>query len=91
MTRCGVELQQLPDGGWRLEFFGAVQWRVYQTGPQHAAKLTHLQSLLSKADRSIIPEVNRLVREVHDRRRLASQCVEQDSSGMERRGIGQQS
>ena len=69
LTHCGVELQQLPDGGWRLDqasfcsklsqikedgkhkdltaqertqcraILGAVQWRVYQTGPQHAAKL----------------------------------------------------
>ena len=69
MMHCGVQLQQLPDGGWLLDqeeycsglsqvtrdgtgkeltenersqaraVLGAVQWRVYQSGPQHAAKL----------------------------------------------------
>ena len=43
---------------------GAAQWRVYQTAPHHAAKLSHLQSILPKADRKIIAEVNKFVREI---------------------------
>ena len=47
---------------------GAAQWRVYQTGPHHAAKLSHLQSLLPKADRQIIAEINKFVRELYGQR-----------------------
>ena len=39
---------------------GSAQWRVYQTAPHHAAKLSHLQSLLPKGDRSTLKEVNKL-------------------------------
>ena len=49
---------------------GAVQWRVYQSGPQHAAKLSHLQSILPNADRSVIYEVNKLVREVFSQKEV---------------------
>eukprot|EP00435_Cladocopium_sp_Y103_P068282 s815_g31.t1 len=49
---------------------GAVQWRVYQTGFQHAAKLGHFQSLLTKGDRSMIEGINKMVREVHAQKDL---------------------
>ena len=112
MTHCGVALQTLPDGSWRLDqrdfcgeisqvreegrhsdmtnqemtqcraVLGAIQWRVYQTGPQHAAKLGHLQSIISKGDRSTIAEVNKLVREVHAQRDVGlvihQLCAERD-------------
>ena len=45
---------------------GAAQWRVYQTGPQHAAKLSHLQSLLPKGDRNTLKDVNKFVREIYN-------------------------
>ena len=61
---------------------GAIQWRVYQTGPQHSAKLGHLQSIISKGDRSTIAEVNKLVREVHAQRDVGlvihQLCAERD-------------
>ena len=43
---------------------GSVQWRVTQSGPHHAAKLGHLQSLLASRDTSCVEQVNKLVREV---------------------------
>ena len=49
---------------------GAVQWRVYQTGPQHAAKLGYFQSLLTKGDRSMVEGINKMVREVHAQKDL---------------------
>ena len=47
---------------------GSAQWRVYQTAPHHAAKLSHLQSLLPKGDRSTLKEVNKFVRELYGQR-----------------------
>ena len=47
---------------------GAAQWRVFQTAPHHAAKLSHLQSLLPKADRGIIADINKFVREIYGQR-----------------------
>ena len=44
---------------------GAAQWRCYQTGPQHAAKLSHLQSLLPRGDRSTLKDINKFVRELY--------------------------
>ncbi|OLP85639.1 putative transposon protein [Symbiodinium microadriaticum] len=52
---------------------GSVQWRVYQTAPQHAAKLSYLQSLIASQDASIVEQVNKLVREVYASRSLAVQ------------------
>ena len=49
---------------------GAVQWRVYQTGPQHAAKLGYFQSLLTKGDKSMLEGINKMVREVHAQKEL---------------------
>ena len=42
---------------------GAAQWRCYQTGP-HAAKLSHLQSMLPRGDRNILKDINKFVREL---------------------------
>eukprot|EP00435_Cladocopium_sp_Y103_P024092 s1073_g5.t2 len=44
---------------------GAAQWRSYQTAPQHAAKLSHLQSLLPRGDRSTLKDINKFVREIY--------------------------
>ena len=44
---------------------GATQWRSYQTGPQHAAKLSHLQSLLPRGDRTTLKDINKFVREIY--------------------------
>ena len=52
---------------------GSVQWRVYQTVPQHAAKLNYLQSLIAARDSSIVDQVNKLVREVYASRSLSVQ------------------
>ncbi|CAJ1455756.1 unnamed protein product [Effrenium voratum] len=101
MMHCGVQLQQLPDGGWLLDqeeycsglsqvtrdgtgkeltenersqaraVLGAVQWRVYQSGPQHAAKLSHLQSVLPRGDSTVLGEINKLVREVYGQKDTA--------------------
>ena len=49
---------------------GAVQWRVYQTAPQHAAKLGYFQSMLTKGDRSMLEGINKMVREVHAQKEL---------------------
>jgi len=44
---------------------GAAQWRCYQTGPQHSAKLSHLQSLLPRGDRQTLKDINKFVRELY--------------------------
>ena len=46
---------------------GAVQWRVEQTGLQHAAKLSWLQSALPKGNLDVVKEINKLCREVYQR------------------------
>ena len=38
-----------------------MQWRVYQTAPQHAAKLGHFQSMLTKGDKSMLEGINKMV------------------------------
>lgn len=49
---------------------GAAQWRVYQTGPHHAAKLSHLQSMLPRGSAEVINDINKFVRELHGQRDL---------------------
>ncbi|CAE7325309.1 RE1 [Symbiodinium microadriaticum] len=44
---------------------GSAQWRVTQTAPHHAAKLSLLQSSLSTREPHLIEQVNKLVREIH--------------------------
>ena len=51
----------------RCAVLGAVQWRVYQSGPQRAAKLSHLQSVLPRGDSTVLGEINKLVRKVYRR------------------------
>ena len=50
---------------------GAVQWRVQQTGLQHAAKLSWLQSALPKGNLDVVKEINKLCREVYQQRSLS--------------------
>ena len=52
---------------------GSVQWRVYQTAPQHAAKLNYLQLLVASEGSSIVEQVDKLVREVYASRSLSVQ------------------
>ena len=47
---------------------GAAQWRCYQTGPQHAAKLSRLQSMLPRGDRNILKDINKFVRELYSQK-----------------------
>ena len=44
---------------------GSAQWRVYQTAPHHAAKLSHLQSILPKGEREVLKEINKFTRELY--------------------------
>ncbi len=44
---------------------GGIQWRALQTGPQHMAKLSPLQSSLARADKEVLQQVNKLCREVY--------------------------
>ena len=50
---------------------GAIQWRVTQSAPHHAAKLSYLQSFLATKDCKAIEMTNKLVREVHAGRHLS--------------------
>ena len=50
---------------------GAVQWRTIQTGPQHMAKLSYLQSALPRGNKETLQQVNKLCREVHSQRFLS--------------------
>ena len=43
---------------------GALQWRVYQTAPQHGARLSFLQSQISRPSVGTLRECNKLIREV---------------------------
>ena len=45
---------------------GAAQWRCYQTAPQHCAKLSHLQSMIARGDRSTLKDINKFVRETYN-------------------------
>ena len=49
---------------------GAAQWRCYQTAPQHAARLSHLQSILPKGDRTTLKDINKFVREIYGLKQL---------------------
>jgi len=44
---------------------GAAQWRCYQTAPQHCAKLSHLQSMIARGDRTTLKDINKFVREIY--------------------------
>ena len=50
---------------------GAIQWRVLQTAPHHASKLSWLQSALPHGSKDILHQVNKLCREVWAHRQLS--------------------
>ena len=58
---------------------GAIQWRVTQSAPHHAAKLSYLQSFLATKDYKAIELTNKLVREVHSSRHLSIGVHQLDS------------
>ena len=49
---------------------GAAQWRVYQTGPQHGARLSGLQSQITTATVSTLREATKLAREIYNGRHI---------------------
>ena len=52
---------------------GALQWKVYQTGPQFGARLSAWQSQLAAPCVSTLKAANKLVRDVYSNRHLAMQ------------------
>ena len=50
---------------------GAAQWRAYNTGPQHQAKVGLLLSQVGKATVATLREANKLCREIHGMRNLS--------------------
>ena len=66
------ELQQL------RAVLGGIQWRVYQSAPQHSARLSNLQSQLKGPTVATLKEANKLVREVYNGRHvgLRYECLE---------------
>ena len=54
---------------------GSAQWRVTQTGPQHAAKLGYLQTLLASGDVACVEQINKLVREIRACRNIGVQVA----------------
>ena len=51
---------------------GAAQWRAYQSGPHHSAKLGILQSMVTKATVETLKIANKLVREIHQQKFLST-------------------
>ena len=47
---------------------GAIQWRAIQSGPQHSAKLSWLQSALPNGSKDTLHQINKLCRECHAQR-----------------------
>ena len=47
---------------------GAIQWRAIQSGPQHSAKLSWLQSALPNGGKDVLHQINKLCRECHAQR-----------------------
>ena len=43
---------------------------MYQTAPHHAAKLSHLQSILPKGEREVLKEINKFTRELYGQRNV---------------------
>lgn len=65
---------------------GALQWRVYQTAPQHGARLSALQSQLACPTGPTINtllEANKLVKEVYAQRHLNLQYRKLDVKSLE--------
>ncbi len=49
---------------------GGLQWRVYQSAPQLAARLSSLQSQLASPTIETLTETNKLIREVYNGRHV---------------------
>ena len=58
---------------------GAIQWRVQQTAPQHAAKLSLLQSTLPNGSKDVLHQINKLVREVYAQKSLSISVQQLDA------------
>ena len=72
------ELQQLRG------VLGALQWRVYQSAPQHGARLSFLQSQLASPNVSTLKEANKLVREVYNGRHVGMKYHKLDVESLEK-------
>ena len=64
---------------------GAAQWRVIQTAPQHAAKLSWLQSALptSRHSKDILLQVNKLCREIYSQRFISVHIKQLDVKSLD--------
>ena len=62
---------------------GALQWRVYQTAPQHGARLSALQSQLACPTVNTLLEANKLVKEVYAQRHMNVQYRKLDVKSLE--------
>ena len=60
---------------------GSIQWRVSQTAPHHAARLSLLQSMLphSRHSKDVLHQINKLVREVYSQRDLSVKVQQLDA------------
>ena len=63
---------------------GSAQWRVTQSGPHHAAKLSYLQSFVATRHHSAIDQVNKLVREIYSSRHVSVRVQQLDCEHPER-------
>ena len=50
---------------------GGAQWRCYQTAPQHAARLSMLQSEVSKPTVQTLRQANKLCREIYQNKHVS--------------------
>ncbi|CAJ1367580.1 unnamed protein product [Effrenium voratum] len=50
---------------------GALQWRCYNTAPQHAARLSLIQSEVNTATIATVKAMNKLLREVQQQRQIS--------------------
>ena len=74
LKQIDIEDQPAITDGERAQaraLLGAVQWRVQQTAPQHAAKLSWLQSALPQGGKDVLRGVNKLCREVFAQREVS--------------------
>ena len=63
---------------------GSAQWRVTQSGPQHAAELSYLQSFLASRHYSAVDQVNKLVREIYASRHVSARVQQLNCESPER-------
>ena len=62
---------------------GALQWRVYQTAPQHGARLSALQSQLAAPTVATLRAANKLVRDAYNGRHVNLQYKRLDVRSLE--------